>query len=96
MSKFSAGDVEKTATLARLKLNDAQIPDFEQKLSDILNLADQMAQINTDPITPMAHPLNAKQHLRDDIVTEQNERDKLQKNAPATEAGLILVPQVIE
>ena len=50
----------------------------------------------TEGVTPMAHPLNAMQRLRPDAVTEADERDRYQANAPATSAGLYLVPRVIE
>ncbi|MCK4710630.1 MAG: Asp-tRNA(Asn)/Glu-tRNA(Gln) amidotransferase subunit GatC, partial [Gammaproteobacteria bacterium] len=65
-------------------------------LSSILDLVDQMSAVNTDDVEPMAHPMDASQRLRADIVTETNQREKFQSVAPKTEDGLYLVPQVIE
>jgi aspartyl-tRNA(Asn)/glutamyl-tRNA(Gln) amidotransferase subunit C len=89
-------DVERIAHLARLELNEQDIPAYTKNLSSILNLVDEMQQINTDGIEPLAHPLDAVQRLRADEVTELNQRDKLQAVAPAVEEGLFLVPKVIE
>ncbi|WP_428033561.1 Asp-tRNA(Asn)/Glu-tRNA(Gln) amidotransferase subunit GatC [Amphritea sp.] len=89
-------DVEKIAHLARLNIAEQDIQEYAENLSDILNLVDQMQAINTDDVTPMAHPMDAIQRLRIDEVTEGNQRDLLQTVAPAVEAGLFQVPKVIE
>lgn len=89
-------DVERIAHLARLDLNEQDIPAYTENLSSILNLVDEMQQIDTDGVEPLAHPLDAVQRLRADEVTELNQRDKLQAVAPAVEEGLFLVPKVIE
>jgi len=89
-------DIEKIAHLARLGIHDADIPDYARNLSDILDLVEQMSAVDTSGVTPMAHPLDACQRLRADEVTEVNQREQLQANAPQVEAGLFLVPQVIE
>ena len=89
-------DVEKIAHLARLGLNEADIPRTTETLNNILGLIDAMQAVNTDGIEPMAHPLDATQRLRADAVTENNQRDAYQAIAPAVESGLYLVPKVIE
>jgi len=89
-------DIEKIAHLARLGINDADVPDYARNLSDILDLVEQMSAVDTRGVTPMAHPLDAQQRLRADEVTESDQREQLQANAPQMEAGLFLVPQVIE
>ncbi|HHI93437.1 MAG TPA: Asp-tRNA(Asn)/Glu-tRNA(Gln) amidotransferase subunit GatC [Gammaproteobacteria bacterium] len=89
-------DIEKIAHLARLGINDADVPGYVRNLSDILGLVEQMSAVETSGVTPMAHPLDARQRLRADEVTEINQREQLQANAPQVEAGLFLVPQVIE
>ena len=89
-------DVERIAHLARLELNEQDIPAYTENLSSILSLIDEMQQIDTDGVEPLAHPLDAVQRLRADEVTELNQRDKLQAVAPAVEEGLFLVPKVIE
>lgn len=89
-------DVEKVAHLARLQIDASDIPEYTRNLSSILELVDQMQAVNTDQVAPLAHPLDATQRLRHDEVTETDQREHFQKNAPATEAGLFLVPKVIE
>lgn len=89
-------DVENIAHLARLAIDDADIPNYANNLSNILELVEQMNAIDTTDVEPMAHPLDAVQRLRKDEVTEQNQRDHYQQVAPLTEAGLYLVPKVIE
>ncbi|MFZ6047309.1 Asp-tRNA(Asn)/Glu-tRNA(Gln) amidotransferase subunit GatC [Pseudomonas sp. CR3202] len=89
-------DVEKIAHLARLGLNEADIPRTTETLNNILGLIDAMQAVDTDGIEPMAHPLDATQRLRADRVSEENHRDAYQAIAPAVENGLYLVPKVIE
>ena len=89
-------DVVNIAHLARLAIDAKDIPEYEKNLSDILGLVEQMNQVDTENVEPMAHPLDAVQRLRDDEVTEANEREHFQSIAPETEAGLYLVPKVIE
>lgn len=89
-------DVEKIAHLARLGVNDDDIPRTTEALNSILGLVDQMQAVDTDGIEPLAHPLEATQRLRADVVTEENHRDAYQAIAPAVENGLYLVPKVIE
>ncbi|BAN46741.1 Asp-tRNA(Asn)/Glu-tRNA(Gln) amidotransferase subunit GatC [Metapseudomonas resinovorans] len=89
-------DVEKIAHLARLGLNEADIPRTTETLNNILGLVDAMQAVDTDGIEPMAHPLDATQRLRADRVSEDNRRDAYQAIAPAVENGLYLVPKVIE
>ncbi len=93
---IDADEVKKIALLARLKIEDADIPDYVSNLSNILELVAQMDSVNTDGILPMSHPLDAVQRLRDDTVTESNRREDFQLIAPSTEDGFYLVPKVIE
>lgn len=89
-------EVEKIAHLARLAMSDAELDAVTGDLSNILDLVAQMAEAETDAVEPMAHPLQMVQRLRADEVTEQDQREKFQAIAPLTEAGLYLVPRVIE
>ena len=89
-------DVEKIAHLARLGLNEAEVPRTTETLNNILGLIDAMQAVDTDGIEPLAHPLEATQRLRADTVTESNHREAYQAIAPAVENGLYLVPKVIE
>jgi aspartyl-tRNA(Asn)/glutamyl-tRNA(Gln) amidotransferase subunit C len=78
--------VQHIAMLARLKLTDAEYAESVEKLSKIVDFVAQLS----------AHPLDTAQRLRPDAVTETNERDRYQQNAPAVADGLYLVPKVIE
>ncbi len=89
-------DIEQIANLARLGINEKDIPEYVTNLTNILALVEEMNTVNTDDVTPMAHPTDAVQRLREDVVTETNQREHFQKIAPQVEDGLYLVPQVIE
>ncbi|OUR64565.1 asparaginyl/glutamyl-tRNA amidotransferase subunit C [Methylophaga sp. 42_25_T18] len=89
-------DVEKIAHLARLAIDEGDIPDYARDLNNIFGLVEQLSEADTSDITPMAHPLDANQRLRADVVTEVDQRETFQAIAPKTEAGVYLVPQVIE
>ena len=88
--------VRHIALLARLKLTDQEYAESVKKLSSIVDFVDQLAAADTDGVVPMAHPLDAAQRLRADVVTETDERDTYQENAPAVSDGFYLVPKVIE
>ena len=82
--------------LARLRLADDEIAETVEKLSKIVDFVDQLSAAPTAGVVPMAHPLDQAQRLRPDAVTEANERDRLQQNAPAVQDGLYLVPKVLD
>jgi len=82
--------------LARLRLADDEFAQTVDKLSRIVDFVDQLSAAPTDGVVPMAHPLNQAQRLRPDQVTETDNRDEVQKNAPSVSDGLYLVPKVIE
>jgi len=89
-------EVLKIANLARLQIKQNEVDQYATDLSSIINLVEQMNAVDTKDILPMAHPLDAIQRLREDKVTEKNQRDKFQTIAPSAEKGLYLVPKVIE
>ena len=93
---FDKTEVEKVAQLARLHISDSEKDEVTGRITDILTLIDQMQSVITDTVTPLAHPLDMTQRLREDDVTESNRRDELQQLAPEVEEGLYLVPKVIE
>jgi aspartyl-tRNA(Asn)/glutamyl-tRNA(Gln) amidotransferase subunit C len=88
--------VRHIATLARLNLTDDEYAESVAKLSKIVDFVDQLSQADTEGVVPMAHPLDAVQRLRPDAVTETDDRDRFQENAPSVSGGLYLVPKVIE
>lgn len=89
-------DVRNIAQLARLHIDEADIDQYAADLSSILDLVDQMNQVDSSGVTPLSNPLDATQRLRDDEVTESDQRDKFQGIAPDVENGLYRVPKVIE
>lgn len=89
-------DVRKVARLARLAMNDTEIEAARSQLSGIFNLIAEMQAVDTRGIAPMSHAQDVSQRLREDRVTETNQREQFQSIAPQVEAGLYLVPQVIE
>ncbi|NIS91066.1 MAG: Asp-tRNA(Asn)/Glu-tRNA(Gln) amidotransferase subunit GatC [Woeseiaceae bacterium] len=88
--------VQQIAVLARLRLADDEFAETVDKLSRIVEFVDQLSQADTSGVVPMAHPLDVAQRLRADEVTETDDRNHVQENAPSTQDGLYLVPKVIE
>jgi len=89
-------DIEKIASLARIRVDQSAIPEIANRINDILKMVDSMQAVNTADIEPMANPLDAVQRLRADLVTERNQREAFQAIAPQVDQGLYLVPKVIE
>lgn len=88
--------VEDIARLARLEVEPAEVEKYRQELSNILALVAQMEAVDTTHIEPMTHPFDATLRMRPDDITESNQREKFQSIAPSTEAGLYLVPKVLD
>lgn len=93
---LTADDIKKIAHLARLNVPEDKMTLYTEQLSKILNFATQMNQVDVTHIEPLANPLALNQRLRPDVVTESNQREIFQAIAPHVEAGLYLVPQVME
>lgn len=94
-------DVSRIANLARLELNEEQQAASLQQLNNIFGMVEQMRAVNTEGVEPLAHPIAAilpeiALRLREDKVSEDNQREQFQQVAPATQDGLYLVPKVIE
>lgn len=93
---LTTDEVKKIAYLARLGIDETDIDAYAKDLSNMLDLMTQMGESNTDNVSPMAHPMDQMQRLRPDVVTESNQREHFQSIAPQTEAGLYLVPKVLD
>ena len=93
---LTTDEVKKIAHLARLGIDKQDVESYAKDLTGILDLMTRMNESTTDGIVPMAHPMDQVQRLRADAVTEQDDREKFQAIAPQVEAGLYLVPKVIE
>jgi aspartyl-tRNA(Asn)/glutamyl-tRNA(Gln) amidotransferase subunit C len=90
-------DVEKIAHLARLAITESEMPVYVTSLSGILNFVEELARVDTGGAAPLAHPLiGQQQRLRADVVTESDRHERYQANAPSVQAGLYVVPRVIE
>ena len=89
-------EVKNIAHLARLGFSDEEIEGFTGNLSRIIDLVNQLDEAETEDVVPMAHPLHMNQPMRQDTVTESDQRDRYQENSPRTEAGLYLVPRVLD
>ncbi|MDO5288729.1 MAG: Asp-tRNA(Asn)/Glu-tRNA(Gln) amidotransferase subunit GatC [Pseudomonadota bacterium] len=97
---LTSTDIDRIAHLARLELSGDQREQMLGKLNGFFDIVQAMRAVDTTGIEPLAHPLAAVQdvalRLRDDVVSEPNQREANQQNAPAVEDGLFLVPKVIE
>lgn len=93
---LTSTEVNRIAWLARLAIDTDKTEAYARDLSGILDFIEQMSTVETDTVLPMAHPLDQVQRLRPDQVTEPDQRGLFQAQAPAVEAGLYLVPRVIE
>ena len=93
-------DVNRIAMLARLELSPAERNAMLKQLNDFFGIVERMSAVDTGGVEPLYTPLSAVQavalRLRDDVVTETDQRELNQKSAPAVADGLFLVPKVVE
>ena len=93
-------DIGRIANLARLELRPEESERMLTQLNGFFDIVEQMRAVDTTGVEPLSHPVAAIQdialRLRDDVVSEPNQREANQKSAPAVEHGLFLVPKVIE
>ena len=90
-------DVEKIAHLARLSITEQEMPVYVTSLSSIVDFVDELSRADVGGVERMAHPLDGqRQRLRPDVVSETDHHEKYQRNAPSVQAGLYVVPRVIE
>lgn len=97
---LSASDIARIATLARLQLAPDESERMLSQINGFFNLVERMQAVDTTSVEPLAHPVatinDISLRLREDVVSESNQREANQKSAPAVERGLFLVPKVIE
>lgn len=89
-------DVKHIAHLARIEITEAESQEYVAQLSAIFELIEEMQAVETAGMLPMSHALDMTARLREDRVTETNQREAFQAIAPQVAAGLYLVPKVIE
>jgi aspartyl-tRNA(Asn)/glutamyl-tRNA(Gln) amidotransferase subunit C len=93
---LSLDQITRIAHLARLELSEVEARAMLKSLNDILAMVDEMSAVDTTGVEPMSHPQEVTQRLREDRVTEADQREIFMSLAPAVDDGLYLVPKVIE
>ena len=93
---LSLEQVRRLAELARISVSDAEATAARAQLNDIFELIGRMQKVDTEGVEPMSHGQDLKLRLREDLVTERDQRERFQSVAPEVEQGLYLVPKVIE
>jgi len=93
---LSLDDVHRIAHLARIEIDDAAAREVHTKLEAIFAMINELQAIDTTGIEPMSHAMDVKLPLREDNVTAADERALFQRDAPAVQDGLYLVPRVVE
>lgn len=96
MSTLTPADVQKIAELSKLELPQEKLPLLTERLENVLHLVEKMNKTDTQHVEPLSHPLDVKQPLRADVVSENNQRDAFQRYAPQVESGLYIVPKFVE
>jgi len=97
---LTSQEIDRIANLARLALQPAEAERMRDQINGFFSIVEAMQAVDTTGTAPMAHPVAAIQdvqlRLREDVVSEPNNREANQQSAPAVERGLFLVPKVIE
>lgn len=93
---LTEADIKRIARLARIAVTEQETQTIRGELSNIFQLIETMQAVDTKGIVPMSHSQDMVQRLREDRVTESNQRELFQSVAPQVDAGLYLVPKVIE
>ena len=91
-----AKEVRHVAKLARIAMSDAELECLVPELNNILGWVEQLGEVNTDGVEPLATVIDLRLRLRDDVVTDGNIRGDVLANAPAAQHGFFAVPKVIE
>ena len=94
--KISEDTLKNISLLSKLEIKKSMKEKVSKELESILLMVDQMNEVNTDKVEPMSHPLNEAQNLREDLISEDIERDEYIKNAPQSDDGYYLSPKVID
>ncbi len=93
---LSSEEVRRIAELARIGICDAEAAAIQAQLNDIFELIGRMQKVDTEGVAPMSHGQDLELRLRDDVVSEPDQRERFQSVAPEVEQGFYLVPKVIE
>lgn len=93
---IDAATVKKVASLARIRESEDRLEPLARELSGILQWIDQLAEVDTDGVEPMASAVAAKLPMREDVVTEGGDAQRVLANAPRSDRGFFVVPKVVE
>ena len=96
MSEISKKDIQHIAELAKIQVSESESEQLSEKLTNILDLVEKMQSLNTDSVEPLAHAIYQNQKLRDDLASDDQQRDYYQQLSKETQDGFFLVPKVIE
>ena len=89
-------DIRRLGELARIRFDETEHAALLVKLNQLFDIIEQLRAVDTSGVVPMTHPQATALRQRDDVVTESDQREANQANAPAVENGLYLVPRVVE
>ncbi len=92
---LSKDDVAKVARLARIRMNDEELERLAPQLSNIIGFVEQLSQVDTDNVEPLANVVDITLQLRDDVINDGGCADKVLKNAPEETQGYFVVPKVV-
>lgn len=96
MNHLNEQDIRRLARLARLELPEHELRPVQDKLNVVIALIEKLQAVDTHSVLPMSHPNDPVLRLRDDVLSEEDQREALQAPAPQVQDGLYLVPRVIE
>lgn len=88
--------VKKVATLARLEMNESELEAVRVKLGNIMKFVEQLGEVNTDNVEPLANVVDIKLRLREDVVNDGGQQEKVLANAPESMEGFFVVSKVVE
>lgn len=88
--------VKKVATLARLEMPESELETVRAKLDHIMKFVEQLGEVNTDNVEPLANVVDIKLRLREDVVNDGNQQEKVLANAPEAAEGFFVVSKIVE
>jgi aspartyl-tRNA(Asn)/glutamyl-tRNA(Gln) amidotransferase subunit C len=88
--------VKKVATLSRLEMSDADLEAVRVKIGNIMKFVEQLDEVNTDNVTPLANVVDIKLRLRDDVLNDGDQQQKILANAPEALEGFFVVSKIVE
>ncbi len=88
--------VKKVATLSRLEMSDADLEAVRVKIGNIMKFVEQLDEVNTDNVTPLANVVDIKLRLRDDVINDGDQQQKILANAPEALEGFFVVSKIVE